>query len=557
MTPPRRPRLILVDDGLTYARAVAEHLPEFTLVQPQAPHGRDGRLPDGPAALEWLAEHPRAADLVLLDVQFDVPDERLLPLPGQSEVHPKKTRRFQGVAILHALRKRHPDLPVVLLTELEDLSLAEAMADVSAEPLVHFGGAGDLDTLRIRIHQALAEEPLQEEGVLWGRAPVMQTLRRRLVVLARGTMPVVLEGPTGTGKSHLAERFVHRNSGRQGPFVALDLATVPQDLVPAALFGVVRGAYTGSVADRKGAFEAAHGGTLFLDEVQNTSAEVQKQLLRVLQERRIRAVGGVREVAVDVKVVAASNVPLDEAVQRGTFRADLAMRLGPASRVLIPSLSERRADLALFVRRLAEATAERPEVLEMLREVSRGLDLGPSAPLRLVLGPDVRGEPDPAAVELALPQPAWAALRDHGWPGNMRELEAVVANLVVFTLFGAVDALRSGAPLASTRLQIDPGLVHGLLGRDRDTQRVTAFAPALTVDGDGLFRAQIAVEPAATLAAVATGVERQVLRQLWQATQGDWSEMARRLLGDARRGRAVQLRFNQVGLRVRDLARGS
>ncbi|MSP90629.1 MAG: AAA family ATPase [Myxococcales bacterium] len=562
MAAAKRPRLVLIDDGLTYVAALRDQCPEFDLVDPGAPHGEQGRLPDGPAALAWLDTHARNVDAVLLDVQFDVADNRLLPLAGPA-ASPRKLRRYQGVAILAELRRRHPGLPVVLLTALEDLALADAAADASAEPLVHFSGTGDLDALRIQVHAALADTPVEEDGVLWGRDVAVRALRRRLSVLARGPMPVVLEGPTGTGKSHLAERFVHRNAGRRGPFVALDLATVPADLVAGALFGVVRGAFTGAVADRVGAFQAAHGGTLFLDEIQNTSAAVQQQLLRVLQERRVRPVGGIRETDVDVKVVVATNVPLEEAVRAGTFRPDLAMRLGPAWRARLPALSERPHDLAFLLRKMVDVAARRPEADDLARAARRALALPADAPVRLVLGNDLRTPGDPAALELTLPAAAWATLRRHSWPGNLRELDAVAANIVYFTLFGAVDAVRSGVTLASTRLQIDAGLVHGLLGSAQagGASRAAAAAPgsvAVAAHSEGAAGLPVAfhVAPRATLALVALEAERHVLLAAWHATAGDWPKMAERLLGDSRRARAVQLRFNQVGLRVRDLARG-
>mgnify|MGYP005813554817 CR=1 FL=1 len=217
--------------------------------------------------------------------------------------------------------------------------------------MTYFLDGDDLDALRIRMHAALsaARAQIEDDGVLWGRDRSMRALRSRLSVLSRGALPVILEGETGTGKSYLAERFVHQKSGRSGPFVVLDVSTVPRDLLAAQLFGSVRGAYTGAISDRKGVFELAHRGTLFLDEIQNAPLEVQKQLLLVLQDKRVRPIGGNHDRVVDVKVVAASNEPLARAVAEGRFRADLYMRLSPATRVIIPPLRQRTADLRFFV----------------------------------------------------------------------------------------------------------------------------------------------------------------------------------------------------------------
>jgi len=547
---PARPRVLVIDDGQTYADTVASAMPEFVLVDPGVAE-TPGRLGDGPAALAWLDRHAARVDVVLLDLHFDVAPERLLPLDAGAS--PRRTKRFQGVAILRALRKRWPELPVVLLTALEDLSLADAAHDVSAQSMTYFLGAGDVDTLRIRINAALQEAALglEETGILWGRDPAMRALRRRLAVLARGALPIVLQGESGTGKSHLARLFVHGNSGRRGPFVALDIATLPPDLVPAALFGALRGSYTGAIADRKGAFEAAHKGTLFLDEIQNIGPDVQKQLLRVLQEGRVQPIGATREVAIDVKVVVASNVALGEAVAAGKFRGDLYMRLSPATAVEVPPLRARVGDLAFFVRRLTEQAVLRPEISGWRDTVARAVGLPQDVAMVMVMGADLRAKSNATRLELALPPAAWQAIQAHGWPGNMRELAMVVENLVSFTLFAAVDAVRAGMTLEVRRLQVDVGLVRDLLGHVQPSLRTTQSREA-AADPSGTFAVQ--VQPGATLHAAMAAVERQIYQELYRTLNGDFAQMASRLLGDAARARAVRLRFNQLGLRVRDQA---
>ncbi len=532
-----RPRVVVIDDGLAYAEAVAKHMPEVELVRP------DGQpcLGDGPAALDWLARNADHADVVLLDMQFDVPDDRLLPLADGAS--PRRTRRFQGAAILREVRRRFPELPVVLLTAVEDLSLVDESGELAGQSMTYVLDGEDLDALRIRLHGAARDAAmgLEEAGLLWGRDPQMLALRRRLAVLARGSMPVILEGETGTGKSYIAERFVHANSTRRGPFVTVDLATIPSDLVPAHLFGATRGAYTGAIADRKGMFELADGGTLFIDEIQNVPAEVQKQLLLVLQDRRVRPLGGSREVPVDVKIVAASNTPLAEAVAKGRFRPDLYMRLSPATRVVIPPLRERPGDLAFLARRFVARAADEPDTAELRDQVALAAGLNPGAPLNLVVG---RGKRSDGGLELILPQPAWTRLARHPWPGNVRELAMLLHNLVTFTLVAAVDAIRAGVALSSPRLQVDPGLVGELLAGS-----APLGGDVLASDGSIPVR----VSPAETLNQVANEVEKQYLVHLFRETEGDFGTMADRLLGDAARARAVRLRFNQLGLKVREL----
>ncbi|MCA9492135.1 MAG: sigma 54-interacting transcriptional regulator, partial [Myxococcales bacterium] len=206
----------------------------------------------------------RRVDLVLLDVHFDLPGASLVGFrEGMSEADLEGLRRRQGLSILEELRRKWPDLPVVLTTAREEVELGER----TDEEYTYFLGdeALDAQSLRAQIRGVLGQRGSLTDGpVFWGAAPRMARIRRKLHVLARGRLPVVLLGPTGTGKSLVARHVVHERSGRQGRFVAVDLSTVPKDLCAAHLFGAVRGAYTGAVADRAGAFEAAHGGTLFL-----------------------------------------------------------------------------------------------------------------------------------------------------------------------------------------------------------------------------------------------------------------------------------------------------
>ncbi len=566
----RRPRLLVIDDGETYAQAVADQMPEFFRVDP-GKHGSKGRIGDGPAAIDYLARHAGEVDVVLLDVHFDVAVARLLPLDDAAPVAAladdpravRRLRRHQGIAILRALRRRWPALPVVLLTALEDLSLVDAAHDVSAGTMTWFSGPSDLDTLRIRIHGALQEAALalEEDGILWGRDPATRTLRRRLALLSRGTMPVILEGETGTGKSHLARHFIHRNSGRSGPFLSVDVTTVPAELVPALLFGSLRGSYTGATTDRKGAFEAAHQGTLFIDEVQNIPPEVQKQLLSVLQEGRVRPIGATRDLPVDVKVVVAANESLAHAVAAGRFRRDLYMRLSPASRIRLVPLRERLDDLPFFLRRMAAQALDRPDIAELAAIVATAVGLDAGAAIALVIGPGAGATAAADVLELALPTAAWKALAAHRWDGNMRELEMVVANLVGLTLFAAADAVRSGMQLSSTRLQIDAALIAELLGATAidaaDGDDATSPASADATVGERATDAPYAVDVEAShsLNSVMVGVERQVYAALFERTAGDFERMAVCLLGDGERSRAVRQRFNQLGLSARELRR--
>src|SRR5205085_2669285 len=185
----------------------------------------------------------------------------------------------------------------------------------------------------------------QEGPVFWGRSPAMAELRRQLTVLARSPLPVLIEGETGTGKSFFAEHVLHPRSGAKGPLVITDLSTVPDSLMPAHLFGSRRGSYTGAVEDHAGVFEQAHGGTLFLDEIANLDLELQRQLLLVLERGTVTRLGDSKPRPASPKLVAATNLDLEQLVREGRFRQDLYMRLNPATRLRVPPLRERRADL--------------------------------------------------------------------------------------------------------------------------------------------------------------------------------------------------------------------
>jgi DNA-binding NtrC family response regulator len=540
-----KPRLLLIDDGERYAQVVQSQMPEYQLVRVSEAYLR---AQDGPEALSYLDTHHDDVDLILLDMRFDVPQERLLPLPEANTV--RKVRRYQGVAILRILRQQYANIPVVVLTALQDLSVAEIAQELESLSLTYMLQGDDLDALRIRIHEALidcARLP-EEDGVLWGRDATLRDLRRRMAVLARGRLPIVIEGETGTGKSYLAERYIHKRSARTGPFITVDLATIPRELISAHLFGAVKGAYTGAITDRKGVFETAHKGTVFIDEIQNIPLEIQKQLLLVLQDQVIRPLGSNREISVDVKIIVASNVSLSEAVRDGRFRSDLYMRLSPATRVMLPPLRERPDDIPFLARRLTERAGSENDISAFRFQLNKALGLPEDAPVQLLLPDDPRS--DTNSIQLMLAGPSWRRLLRHRWSGNVRELSMVLHNLVTFSIVRAIDALESGLSIKSRRLQVDPGLVNQLLAGGLDT---TPSEGNSVQDDPDLFN--IRLSPADSLNAVSKAVEYQYLSQLFDQVNGDLDIMADRLLGDPERARAIRLRLNQVGLRLRELRR--
>jgi two-component system, NtrC family, response regulator AtoC len=253
---------------------------------------------------------------------------------------------------------------------------------------------------------------------------ILETARR----LAKGTIPVVLEGETGTGKEVIA-RFIHRNGPRaKKPMVCVNCGAVPQQLVESTLFGHERGAFTGAIQQHKGVFEAASGGTLFLDELGELAPPAQAALLRVLETKHFTRIGGTKEIAADVRIIAASHRELDRMVADGRFRQDLLYRLN-AMVLKIPPLRARREDIAPLAQRF-------------LGDVNRGASRAVTSF-------------EPAALELIM---------GHAWPGNVRELRNAVERAVtlahgdVVTIDDLPDAVRTGvaAPHGASSVTLPP-----------------------------------------------------------------------------------------------------
>jgi DNA-binding NtrC family response regulator len=306
----------------------------------------------------------------------------------------------------------------------------------------------------------------------------------------------------------------------------------------AHLFGSVKGSYTGSIADKKGAFEEADGGTLFLDEIGNLSEDAQKMLLSVLQEGVVTRIGDVRERKVDVKLVAATHCDLGEMVAEGRFRRDLFMRLNPACTVKMPSLVERELDLSRLLSFCVEQAMAGPYLRELVQTYRERHGL--EGDTIQILANDTIPKKKCDGLGLLLSGKAMSQLRDHRWPGNLREFAMTVENALVFT-FAELANVPGGA--RPDVVQIRPKLLRDLL---RATQ-----SPEEN-EGEG-WLTQVRIAPGDTLNRVASEVERQYFIQLYLIHEGDFRGMASVLMGDPDSARKVQLRFNQLGLKVRNL----
>ena len=320
------------------------------------------RLPDedGIALLQWMAGAGVAAPVIVMTSYAEI----------QNAVRCMKLGARDYVA-----KPVNPDELLKKIREALDAPAEAAPAAKSASKSA------------ARAAGNLSEQPL---NYIEGRSDAARQLYEHVRLVAPTNMSVLVNGASGTGKEHVAQ-LIHRESKRAGKsFVAVDCGAIPRDLAASEFFGHVKGAFTGALADKTGAFEAADGGTLFLDEVGNLGYETQVQLLRALQERRIRPVGSNREIPVDIRLVAATNEDLEGAIARGTFRADLYHRINSFT-LRMPCLRQMRGDIPLFAD-------------FFLDQANRELD-------KRIVGFDAA---------------AAAALAAYGWPGNLRQLKNAV-----------------------------------------------------------------------------------------------------------------------------------
>ena len=300
---------------------------------------------------------------------------------------------ISGLELAKHVHKKHTNIPVIVMTAHTDLD--SALASYESGAFEYLPKPFDLDEA-VRLAQravepkdgeAVPDEEFDNEIEIIGEAPAMQEVFRAIGRLAKSNINVMICGQSGTGKE-LVANALHQHSPRTAnPFVAINIAAIPAELLESELFGHEKGAFTGAQAQRKGRFEQADGGTLFLDEIGEMSADLQTRLLRVLSDRRFYRVGGRDLVSVDVRVLAATNRDLEKQVEAGEFREDLYHRLN-VIRIDIPSLSERAEDVPLLAKRF------------------------------------LRNSADELQVEMkVLSEQALTKMMTYDWPGNVRQLE--------------------------------------------------------------------------------------------------------------------------------------
>jgi DNA-binding NtrC family response regulator len=369
----------------------------------------------GEAYREALASWP--ADVVLLDM--------ILP-------------DADGVELLHYTRSHHPDVEAIMITGHGSISTAvRAMASGAFSFLEKPVDAGHLSALLDKAGErvALVQENRRLQAALEGtptfpklvaQSDVMKQLFRLMSVVAPTDANVLIHGENGTGKELIAEAIHHASKRASKPFIRLNCAAIPSELLESELFGHRKGSFTGAIADKVGLVELAHGGSLLLDEIGEMQPALQAKLLRVLQEREFRPVGGTRAITPDFRLMCATNVDLDLALSNGTLRRDLYFRVNTIT-LTVPPLRERPDDIPLLAEHFRVVCAEKHN-----RDVKAF---------------------DPEARRL---------LVRHTWPGNVRELEHVVERAVIvgegdmIRVGDLPEGIRSGSPTPHTTFNIPP-----------------------------------------------------------------------------------------------------
>lgn len=391
-----KPRILVVEDEDKLRRVIALHL-----------GGEGWDVEEASSGEQALAKAAHAA-FVLTD----------LKLPGLS-----------GIDLLRALREKNARAPVVLMTAFGTIENAvEAMKEGAADFLLK---PFSLEQLSAVLNKALEVQALREENTrlrdelddryrweqIIAAAPLMKEALDSALRVAAARSTVLLCGESGVGKDLLARVIHHHSPRRSGPFVKINCTAIPENLLESELFGYEKGAFTGASTAKPGKFEQADTGTVFLDEIGDVPLSIQVKLLRVIQDREFERLGSNRTRQVDVRVIAATNVDLRQALEQGTFREDLYYRLNVFP-ITIPPLRERREDIPLLAERfLARVTREQ--------------------------GAAVTGISDGALAKLA----EWP------WPGNVRELENVIERSVL---------LAAGTLLQSEDIRLDAARNHAI-----------------------------------------------------------------------------------------------
>lgn len=350
-----------------------------------------------------------------------------------------------GIHLLSWLRDLQKATPVIIMTSYAEiqgavLAMKEGAADYVSKPV-------QPDELLKKIKEAISQESkvvatpkeskenFATQNFLEGESEAARQLYNYVNLVAPTQMSVLINGASGTGKEYVAHRIHQLSKRADKPFIAIDCGSIPKDLAASEFFGHVKGSFTGALTDKVGAFEEANGGTLFLDEIGNLSYEVQVQLLRALQERRIRRIGSTKEIEVDIRLVSATNENLKESISKGNFREDLYHRINEFT-LLMPALKDRQEDILLFAN-------------FFLDQANRELD-------RHLIGFDA------AASE---------AMQNYSWPGNLRQLKNIVKRATLLAQGDFISIRELGNEILEHATPDAQQMQHSFVLHDEETEK--------------------------------------------------------------------------------------
>lgn len=350
-----------------------------------------------------------------------------------------------GIHLLSWLRDLQKATPVIIMTSYAEiqgavLAMKEGAADYVPKPV-------QPDELLKKIKEAISQESkvvatpkeskenFATQNFLEGESEAARQLYNYVNLVAPTQMSVLINGASGTGKEYVAHRIHQLSKRADKPFIAIDCGSIPKDLAASEFFGHVKGSFTGALTDKVGAFEEANGGTLFLDEIGNLSYEVQVQLLRALQERRIRRIGSTKEIEVDIRLVSATNENLKESISKGNFREDLYHRINEFT-LRMPALKDRQEDILLFAN-------------FFLDQANRELD-------RHLIGFDA------AASE---------AMQNYSWPGNLRQLKNIVKRATLLAQGDFISIRELGDEILEHATPDAQQMQHSFVLHDEETEK--------------------------------------------------------------------------------------
>jgi DNA-binding NtrC family response regulator len=348
-----------------------------------------------------------------------------------------------GLDLLSTIKAHYPHLPVAMISAHGDIRVAVEAVKVGAVDFI--AKPFELEDIVLLIRKTIERgrtdrQPIkrkrqasEEQNELIGDSPAMTVLREQVEIVSHSSARIILLlGPSGTGKGLVAS-LLHQSSARSGgPFVVVNCASLPEHLLEAELFGAERGAYTGAHQKRVGLVELAEGGTLFLDEIGELPLALQAKLLRFLENRAFRPVGGAAERTADVRVVAATNRNIEDGVKSGNFRADLYYRLNVVP-IIVPSLADRRTDILPLAEHFACQQA------------------GVEGSLPIAFAPNTQD-----------------LLSSHNWPGNIRELRNLIERLTILHPGQVIEPFHLPSEFISETLPVASGITEQMMATERD-----------------------------------------------------------------------------------------